>query len=198
MDKYSRLIAWLKVLLPLAALALLSTLFLLSRNIDPGAALPFAEAEMQDRIRGEQLTEPFFTGTTGDGDLVTLSARAVRLGEGQSNQTDDLTVEIELAAGARISLSSDIGSYDLANARLTLEGKVNIGTSTGYDLTSETLITDFDELSVVSPGPVIGKSPIGSLHAGKMRLERQPGHENVHLNFTNGVKLIYRPKILEE
>lgn len=198
MDRYSRLIAWLKVLLPLAALALLSTLFLLSRNIDPSAALPFAEAEMQDRISREQLTEPFFTGTTRGGDQVTLSARAVRLGEGQSNQTEDLAVEIRLASGARVSLSSDVGSYDLANARLTLAGKVSIGTSTGYDLTSDTLSADFDQLAVVSPGPIQGMSPIGSLRAGKMRLVRQPGLENVHLNFTNGVKLIYRPKTLEE
>ena len=44
MDRYSRMIAFLKVLLPLMALALLSTLFLLSQNTEPMASIPFAEA----------------------------------------------------------------------------------------------------------------------------------------------------------
>ena len=34
LDRYSQLVGWLKVLLPLLALAILSTLFLLSRAID--------------------------------------------------------------------------------------------------------------------------------------------------------------------
>ncbi|MEO0504251.1 MAG: hypothetical protein AAFZ14_13070, partial [Pseudomonadota bacterium] len=70
MDRYSRFVAWLKVLLPLAALALLSTLFLLSRNTDPIAAVPFADDELLDRVRDEQITGPFFSGTTTDGDRV--------------------------------------------------------------------------------------------------------------------------------
>ena len=198
MDRYSRLIAWLKVLLPLAALGLLSTLFLLSRNINPVAAIPFAEAEIKERLLGEQITEPFFSGTTRSGDQVTLSARTVRLGEGHSNRTDDLSVEIGLTSGTNVSLSSEMGSFDVADSELTLQGNVLIATSTGYNLTSETLTTSFDELSVVSPGPVSGKSPIGTLRAGQLRLERQPGNENVHLNFTNGVELLYRPQNLEE
>ena len=39
---YSRMIAWLKILLPLAALVLLSTLFLFARPRNPIATLPFA------------------------------------------------------------------------------------------------------------------------------------------------------------
>ena len=36
----SRIVAWLRVLLPLAALAILSTLFLLGRKPDPDDAIP--------------------------------------------------------------------------------------------------------------------------------------------------------------
>lgn len=198
MDRYSRLIAWLKVLLPLAALALLSTLFLLSRNIDAIGAIPFAETEIQDRLLGEQITEPFFSGTTRGGDQITFSARSVRLGDGHSNRTEDLSVDIVLSSGASVALSSGLGSFDVPGAHLTLQGNVIIATSNGYNLTSDTLTTSFDELSIVSSGPVTGESPIGTLHAGKLRLERLPDSENVQLNFTNGVKLVYRPKNLEE
>lgn len=198
MDRYSRLVAWLKVLLPLTALGLLSTLFLLSRNFDPIAAIPFAEAEIKERLRGEQITGPFFSGITDAGDQVTFSARAVRLGKGQGSRTDDLSVQIDLASGTRVTLSSDMGKFDMASAQLTLHGNVIIATSTGYELKSETLTTNFNILSVESPDAVMGNSPIGTLHAGKMLLERRRGDENAHLNFTNGVKLLYRPHIREE
>ena len=54
-DRHSRVVSWLKVLFPLIALALLSTLFLLSRAIDPGQAIPFAEKEVQDRRKHQQI-----------------------------------------------------------------------------------------------------------------------------------------------
>ena len=34
-DRHTRVVGWLKVALPLAALAILSTLFLVARRIDP-------------------------------------------------------------------------------------------------------------------------------------------------------------------
>ena len=47
MDRYSRMVAIFKVLLPLAALAILSTLFLLSRTIDPTTTIPFADQDFE-------------------------------------------------------------------------------------------------------------------------------------------------------
>ena len=43
LDLHSRLVTWAKVALPLAALAILSTLFLLADRIDPTAAIPYAD-----------------------------------------------------------------------------------------------------------------------------------------------------------
>ena len=48
---HSRVVGWLKILLPLAALALLSTLFLFSRGSDPTANLPFSETELNEIAR---------------------------------------------------------------------------------------------------------------------------------------------------
>ena len=50
-DFHSRLVGWLKVVLPLAALAILSTLFLLADLIDPTAAIPYAEVDVEDLAR---------------------------------------------------------------------------------------------------------------------------------------------------
>ena len=58
-DRHSRVVSWLKVLFPLIALALLSTLFLLSRAIEPQAVIPFADNEVQERLRDQHITGPF-------------------------------------------------------------------------------------------------------------------------------------------
>ena len=198
MDRYSRLVAWLKVLLPLTALGLLSTLFLLSRNIDPMAAIPFAETEIAERLKGQQITAPFFSGTTSAGDRVTVSAGKMATRSGSNNEASDLSAQIDLASGTRVVLFSDTGAFDMLGGETMLSGDVVITTSTGYKLTSDALRTNFDTLSVESPGPVMGSGPFGTLNAGRMQLQRVEGNENAQLIFTNGVKLIYDPKSLEE
>ncbi|WP_299294249.1 hypothetical protein [uncultured Tateyamaria sp.] len=198
MDRYSRLVAWLKVLLPLTALGLLSTLFLLSRNIDPMAAVPFAETEIAERLKGQQITAPFFSGTTDAGDRVTVSAGTMATRAGTNNEASDLSAQIDLSSGTRIVLFSDKGAFDMMQGTSSLRGNVVITTSTGYKLTSDALHTDFDTLAVESPGPVMGSGPLGVLNAGQMQLQRVGDNENAHLIFTNGVKLIYDPKNLEE
>lgn len=198
MDGYSRLVAWLKVLLPLAALLLLSTLFLLSRNVDPMTTLPFADTEIDERVSGQQITGPFFSGTTSGGDRVSVSAQTMATRSGLNNQAIALSAQIDLTSGTRITLAADQGQFDLAGNTTTLEGNVEIRTSSGFNLSSDALVAEFDTLSVQSPGAVQGTGPLGTLDAGQMRLHRDEADSNAHLIFTNGVKLVYSPQIEEE
>lgn len=197
MDGYSRLVAWLKVLLPLMALLLLSTLFILSRNVDPTTTLPFADTEVDERLRGQQITGPVFSGTTEGGDLVMVSAGRMSTRGGLKNNAEDFSAQIDLATGARVILSSDEGQFDLTNSVSRLVGNVVVTTSTGYKVTSDAVEANFDALSLQSPGPVAGTGPIGTLDAGTMRLMGGTNETNAHLIFTNGVKLVYTPKNTE-
>lgn len=197
MDGYSRLVAWLKVLLPLMALVLLSALFILSRRVDPIATLPFADTEVDERLREQQVTGPIFSGTTVAGDMVSVSAKRMSTRGGLKNTAEDFSAQIDLATGARILLSSDQGQFDLASSTSRLIGNVVVTTSTGYKVTSDAIEADFDELTLQSPGPVAGTGPIGTLNAGMMRLQPGIDGKNVHLIFTNGVKLIYTPENTE-
>ena len=198
MDGYSRLVAWLKVLLPLTALALLSTLFLLSRNTDPTATIPFADNEILDRVRNEQITGPFFSGASTAGDRVAVAAGTMRTGFDKSSEVDDLTAQIDLVSGTRVMLSSDSGEFDMRNARSLLTGDVVITTSTGFRMDTDSLSADFERMTVVAPHPVSATSPFGTLESGQMRMEKPRDGENVHLIFTGGVKLVYDPSNLEE
>lgn len=198
MDGYSRLVAWLKVVLPLMALMLLSTLFLLSRNVDPMATLPFADTEIDERLRGQQITSPFFSGTTDAGDQVTVSASTMATRNELNNEATDFSAQIDLASGARIILVADQGHFDLPANASRLQGNVVITTSSGFELASAELTAEFDTLVLESPGPVQGRGPLGTIDAGQMRLERKAAGQGAQLVFTNGVKLIYTPKIREE
>ena len=55
-DGYSALVAWLKTLLPIAALGLLSTIFLFSGKVDVTQSLPYAEHNVAEIIREQRIT----------------------------------------------------------------------------------------------------------------------------------------------
>ena len=199
-DRHTRLVSWLKVLLPLAALSLLSTLFLLSRGVDPETVIPFADKEIQDRLRDQIVTGPFYYGTTAKGDQIAFSAESLTTPQGEigANQALAVDVVMDLAGGAQIKMIADIGRFDIGQDIADLKGNVVITTSTGYQITSERLVALMSQLDVRSPGPVQSEGPIGTLAAGQMILSTRQSDGPAQLIFTNGVKLVYVPKQDEE
>ena len=196
MDRYSRMIAFLKVLLPLMALALLSTLFLLSRNTEPMASIPFAEAEVNERMRDQQITGPFFSGSTEQGDQISFSAGKIGVADGNGRVTaNDISAQIDLSSGARLVFFADLGEVDIANDTSILSGKVLITTSTGYKINSERLVSAMTSLNMESPDKIIAKGPLGTFSAGSMQLTLSEKTKFTQMIFTNAVKLIYDPKI---
>ena len=194
-DRYTRMISWLKVLFPLTALGLLSTLFLLSRVIDPEAQIPFADKEIQDRLRDQQVTGPFFSGTSADGDQISFSAEKLTTPQGQigANEALDVRAEVDLAGGAKITLTADRARFDIIQNTAELAGSVIISTSTGYSLTSDLFIAEMTSLNLESPGQIEGSSPGGHLTAGAMTLLKPEDGGSAQLIFTNQVKLVYTP-----
>lgn len=199
-DRYSRLVAWLKILFPLIALALLSTLFLLSRAIDPEATIPFAETEVQERLRDQQVTGPFYSGTTEAGDLISFSAEKLTTPRGApgTNAAEDLRAVLDLQSGAQIVLDAAQAQVDAAADRAELLGDVRVTTSTGYRIRSERMTSNLTTLDIASPGPVSATSPAGELNAGAMTITNRRGEDGSQMLFTKGVKLVYTPQPTKE
>ena len=194
MDRHSRLVAFLKVVLPLAALGILSTLFLLSRSVDPTTTLPFGEAEISERLRDEVVSAPYFSGVTRQGDQIVLTATSARPeAGGRMARAEDLSARISLSSGGSVSLNALSGSFDPDGDLARFTGDVRIETSTGYRLTTEALETGIKELGARSDGEVQGSGPFGTLHAGQMELTSDSETKAVHLVFKRGVKLVYEP-----
>ncbi|KIC20612.1 LPS export ABC transporter periplasmic protein LptC [Leisingera sp. ANG-Vp] len=195
MDSYSRAVAYLKVLLPLAALVLMSTLFLISRGVNTDAVIPFAQKEIEDRMKGQQVTAPFFSGTTAQGDEIMVTAALARPGgEGTPAVASNLSAEFNLAQGGRITLASKTGSIHPGRNMAQFTGSVTITSADGLLVETEELNTALSGLEAQSPGPVRATGPIGELTAGNMRIGVKTEGGPVHMLFKDGVKLLYDPQ----
>lgn len=199
-DRYSRAVAWLKVALPLAALGILSTLFLLSRVVDPTQAIPFADTEVQERLLNQRVSGPYYSGTTADGDQIAFVAESVVTPNGFTGPSDaeDVFVKIDLVDGGTVEVTSLTASIDVAQDISDLTGEVVITTSTGYVVTSDAITARVTQLDIRSPETVFADTPAGDLVAGSMHLTTPEPDAPAQLFFTNGVKLIYLPKQVKD
>ncbi|MGI3169649.1 hypothetical protein ACRARG_10875 [Pseudooceanicola sp. C21-150M6] len=195
-DGYSRLIQWLKILLPIAALALLSTVFLLSRTNDATETLPYADIETGPNGLVERILEPSFAGSTEDGDLISFRADVARpTGEGIGNlEAENVVADIELRAGNSISFTADLAMVDQPSAEARLRGDVRITSSVGYQVETEELRTGLDSIRASTEGEIRGTGPVGTFRAGQMLLTAGDDGGDVQMVFTNGVKLVYTPQ----
>ncbi|WP_257883500.1 LPS export ABC transporter periplasmic protein LptC [Roseobacter insulae] len=194
------MVAWLKVALPLAALGLLSTLFLLARVVDPTSSIPFADTEVQDRLLNQKVSGPYYSGTTANGDLIAFVAETASSPNSMAGPTTakDVFVKVDMANGTRLTVTSKEATIDLANDTSDLTGNVVITTSQGYQITSEALTARISALDIRSPDTVLATTPGGDLIAGQMHLMSPEPNAPAQLFFTNGVKLIYQPKQVKD
>lgn len=193
-DLYSQVVSWLKLLLPLAALALLSTLFMLSGKVDYGD-IPVAQRDLANRASNQQITAPYYTGATDDGALVSMTATSARpdpAGPGRVS-ADGLWTRIDLSDGSVLTLRADSAILDEPEDRADLTGNVRIESSNGYTVQTTGLTAAMRAVRAESTGPVTANGPAGTLDAGKLQITSDSAAGTVHLVFTNGVKLVYDP-----
>lgn len=190
-NRYSTLVAWAKVLLPLTALALLSTLFLLSRSPNPQDALQFNDVDIALLGTERRLTAPRFAGLLGDGRAVTMTAdTAVQMmNDPDMLQLERVQTDVALADGGNLTLRADRGALDSAAQRVDLAGGVFAQTTDGYELLSEQVQVAMTGQQVISPGAVTLRGPGILLAAGAMQLTGPEGQALVE--FTGGVRLLY-------
>ena len=191
---YSRLIAWLKILLPLGALVLLSTIFLYSRGPDPIATIPVLTGGADPTLT-EQIGSPFYAGTTENGQGLTLAARQARFSDPDNSGliADDLRAVIDMRDGNRIVIDATVGQMDEGD-RLRLRDGVVLDSSSGYTVRTEGLDAEIDRVAIESTSDVEAVGPGLTLSAGKLRVEENATTQDIQLLFTDGVKLIYIPQ----
>jgi len=213
-NRYSRFVALAKIILPLAALGLLSSLVLFSRSVDHDSAIPYAEVDVEELARGQGIGAPTYSSVTGDGAAITVRAVTARPNLANPSQASatGLTARISMPDGATIDVSASDGAIDTAASTVDLRRDVTIVTSTGYRITTDALATRTDRTQLVSPGRIVADGPMGHLEAGRMELTQGTADGQIApddagarpadaaaetdgyvLLFQGGVKLVYEP-----
>jgi lipopolysaccharide export system protein LptC len=194
-DTHTRVVGWLKVALPLVALAILSTLFLVADRIDPDAALPYAEVDVESLAREPRMTAPSYAGTTADGAALTLTAEEARPGAaGSPAEALGLRMDLATPDGGLTELRAAAARLDQAAGQILLSGGVTVSTSTGYRVETEAVTAALDRTGLQSGGAVTATGPAGELRADQMVIRQDNQTPGAYvLVFNGGVRLVYRP-----
>ncbi|MEI4485481.1 LPS export ABC transporter periplasmic protein LptC [Frigidibacter sp. MR17.14] len=193
-NAYSRIVALLKLVLPLAALVLLSTLFLVSKKISPEDALPYADVDVDELTREQRVTAPRYSTLTDNGSTLTFTARTARPEIGTPGRTlgEEVKAVMQGKDGKTTDVIADHGRMEQTEDRLYLDGNVVVTTSDGMQLRSQKIDVTLGTGEAVSPGHVEGDAPFGHLTGGSMHLY---GPQDAQmLDFAGGVTLVYQPK----
>ncbi|NOX73495.1 MAG: hypothetical protein GXP03_07710 [Alphaproteobacteria bacterium] len=197
---HSRLVAWTKIILPLAALAILSSLFLFSKSNNPGKGVRLFDGDLAEFASKERITRPRFAGMTVGGVAIQISAKEAspRSTGGPAFDATDLNANIEMPDGSFVDVEAVRGSIDSSNMMAELTGGITLETSGGYVAKTFGLEFSLDKLDIKSQGKITATGPIGTVSAGLMELhlaepvtEGEPA--SYDLVFKNGIKLIYTP-----
>lgn len=189
----SRIVHWLRVIMPLAALALLSVLFLLARKPDPEASIPYADVDPRDVAERQAVTSPRYSGVTDDGARVSIDGSEATPGSGQgqgSAQSVRMTIRAQDGRAADVSA----GTATLEGDAIVMENGATMTTADGWIVTAPEFHASRMAGTVNADHEVNVLAPFGDLTAGQMELRPLGDGTGDHvLDLSGGVRLIYQP-----
>lgn len=190
-NHYSLFVFWSKIILPIAAIALLSTLFLF--NSDGNDDIPMAEIEAI--ARESRLSAPHLSGVADDGTLFELGATVAKPIEGKPGQAviEGIHLNLQASDGTRLDVDAGTAAFDTPNRIVRMDGLARITTSNGYVLETRGLVADLNKSDLTSFGPLEVRAPAGSITAGRIHIYTDAEGEGVQMDFLGGVRLIYTP-----
>lgn len=193
---HSHMVAGLKVILPLAALALLSSLFLVARTRTPEGELPFSKRDLAELAARQSVDNPDFSSVTDDGHRIHVVARTAVPRDGDTDVIDAEEMEgtLETVGGETIWVTANAGTLHPSDSLVDLSGSVRITSSTGYTLETEEMTADLDASAMETLAPARVHGPMGTIDADRMWLETHPDNPNaIRAVFKGDVKLVYVP-----
>ena len=178
-SSHDRLIATLRVLLPMAVGVL--TAFLALAPLTVGRDISFVLSKdrvdvARERMRG---VGDAYRGQNSKGEAFTLEAgSAVQVtSRDPIVHLRQLKATIQLQDGPA-TIRANQGRYDMDNQNIAIDGPVRFDSADGYHITTHDVFVDMDERMAHSRAPVDGTMPLGHFTADRMSadLERHIVH----------------------
>ncbi len=196
-DGYSALVAWLKTLLPIVALGLLSTIFLFSGKVDVTQSLPYAEHNIAEIIREQRITQPYFTGIASNGTEIALSAAyaSPQVENAHILEITDLSVVLRSTSDRMVQVTAGQGALDSTRQTAQISTDVHIAALPDFWVTTEALDMNFNQGFISAKGGFQGVTALGAITAGEMHLQMTADDQQIV--FLNDVRLVYSPKLID-
>lgn len=193
---YTRFVQMAKVALPLGALGLLATLFLVADKVDPEAAIPYADVDVEQYAREARIGAPEFSSVTEDGTVVSMTADVARPDQENPGRMTAQSVEarFDVPDGSLVEAVAGAAAVDSAAKHIALTEGVEITTSSGYRILSQGLLAALGQINIATQGAVTAEGPPGRIEAGQANIVPSKEDPSSYvLVFKDGVKLIYDP-----
>ncbi|MCC7305310.1 MAG: LPS export ABC transporter periplasmic protein LptC [Alphaproteobacteria bacterium] len=173
---YSRFVRWMRLLLPLVALAIVAVVFTWSES--PREYLPPPGEKMPQQTVGKnELLNPRFESTDSEGQPFTVTAK--RAVQGEKNEKLVILEEpvggLELKDKHKVEIRAHEGAFEQESRRLVLRGEVRLTHDLGYDFVTPELHLDIGQGTAWSDKDVTGGGPDGTLAAKGLKGDNVKG-----------------------
>lgn len=190
-SSYSRMVAWLKILLPLIALGVLGTVFLFNSedSFEPG--FTFSRADIETLDKGSFIKNPQINGITQKGEPFHLNADEIRPQEGDNNLVvvTNLDGEFRFESGDWVKFIAESALMDVRAQTVRFASGGQLETSDGNMAEVASLLVHLATGEVSGIG-IVANGPLGQVSADNFRIESNDG-ENRVLWFENNVRMRY-------
>ncbi len=190
-NPYSRMVVWLKILLPLIALVVLGTVFLFNSKDTYEIGFTFSRADLDSLEKGSFLKNPQINGVTTKGEPFHLLADEIKPLDDSTNLIviTNMRTEFRFSSGAWAKVTASSALMDVAAQTVWFESGGQMETSDGNMAEVKTmhLLMALGELQGTG---IVADGPLGQISAENFRIESN-GTENRVLWFENNVRMRY-------
>lgn len=187
---HSSLVRKLRLLLPLAALAIVVVMFSWSDMDKISAPVPREKISPQTVGKNELLSPKFQSEDSNRQPYTITAEKAFQKSENLDQVILDKPVaDINLKDGTWVALEAATGDFSQSSGNLVLDGQVKVFHDSGYELHTDHMDIDIKNETLSSTKPVTGHGPGADIEASGLT----GTGDNKTLIFTGPAKLILRP-----
>ena len=188
---YSRMVAWLKILLPLLAVAVLGTVFLINTDNGFESGFTFTKADRETLEAGSFLSHPQIDGMTNKGEPYHLTAEKIAPLRDDPNlvEVTSLSGDFRFLAGDKVTLAAESALFDIRAQTITLQTGGRIETSDGNIAEIKTLVVQIETGEMSGTG-IEANGPLWQFSTDQFGIEANDTENHV-LWFENNVKVVY-------
>jgi lipopolysaccharide export system protein LptC len=193
-DSYSAFVVWVKTLLPILALGMLSTIFLFSGKVDVTQSLPYAKLNIAEIVREQRITKPYFSGVSYNDTEITLSAAYASSDTQNADilNITDLSIILTSEHAKTVRITAGLGTLDATKQKVTVSKDVYLTAMPDFWLKTNSLTVDLKQGVATADTMFQSVTALGTINAGNMIVKTITNDQQII--FTNGVRLIYYPK----